>query len=219
MPNWVKFDNLLPKSQLTPQLLELTQSHLATKYKIAFADYHYHILNQLYIPNITIREADTQNWVRAELHSIVMSLYSALDSLFFEINLAYQFGLQSWEIHVHHNHQNFISSCIRCCLNSKNDNLTSLINTELSQPWFEIFRQLRHQIIHKNLPVLQFRIGPSTTRIILPDNPTDSNPSQNGYSNQLEVNQYCRDRRNDILKIVENAYHILESKVKQAYSL
>jgi hypothetical protein len=47
-------------------------------------------------------EADTQNWARAEMHSILFNLYSALDSLGYEINLAYQFGMDSGDIHIYH---------------------------------------------------------------------------------------------------------------------
>src|SRR5687767_2329579 len=93
MPNWSKIISYIPQT-FSDELLPYAQTHDAVTTKIAFANYHYHILNQLYQPFTTPRQADTQWWARAEMHSIVFNLYSALDSIAYEINLAYNIGLK-----------------------------------------------------------------------------------------------------------------------------
>jgi hypothetical protein len=221
MPNWIKINNLIPKSNITEEILLLSQTHLALKYKIAFADYHLHLLDQLYKPNTTERQSDTENWVRAELYAIITTLYSVLDTLFFEINLSYAFGLSVNQIHTHHNHTKPDSNCIRCLIDQKNNNLTCYINTTFVQKWFEVFRELRNQITHKNLPVLQFVLRPtqepSTTKITLPNNPTNNNPKVEDYSDNLEISQYCKERRNDIIRVVEKTIELIESELRLTY--
>lgn len=60
------------------------------------------------------REEDTRNWARAEMHSIIFNLYSALDSVGYEINLVYKFGIAPGKIHIHHQHQTTMKNCLRC---------------------------------------------------------------------------------------------------------
>jgi hypothetical protein len=98
MPNWPKIKALIPRNNLRPDMLEFSQTHGSTNGKIAMTDYHYHILDQLYRPSQTYSEADTKWWARAEMHCIITNLYSALDSLTHEINLAYNLGLQPDEV-------------------------------------------------------------------------------------------------------------------------
>lgn len=220
MQNWLKIQNLTP-STLTPHLLDFSQSHLGTYYKIAFADYHYNILNQLYVPNLTERETDTDSWARAEMHSIVNSLYSALDSLAQEINLAYQFGINASNIHIYHEHQHFENRCVRCRLDQVNDSLGTFLNQSLNVRWFDIFRRLYNQIKHKHLPIINVTVhagGPNVTHIMIPNDPSISNPKYEDYSDELELNQYCLQRRNDVLQLVEKAYTFLEPKARQLFS-
>jgi hypothetical protein len=116
MPNWSKIKALIPRNNLRPDMLEFSQTHGSTNGKIAMTNYHYHILDQLYRPSQTYSEADTKWWARAEMHCIITNLYSALDSLTHEINLAYNLGLQPDEVNIHHNHPNPRGDCLRCRL-------------------------------------------------------------------------------------------------------
>ncbi|MBM3910537.1 MAG: hypothetical protein FJ356_02685 [Thaumarchaeota archaeon] len=220
-PNWVKIQQLMPNSFSNTDLLDYDQSHTSTRSKVTFADYHYHILEQLYQPHVTEREKNTVGWVRAEFHSIVMNLYSALDSLAYEINLAYNFGLRINQIYIHHNHSTFVSDCFRCNLNNENDSLTSLLNNELNKSWFQTFNKLRNQIIHKNLPVIQIILATNTTttKIKIPDDPSNTSPQINDYSQDLEINCYCKDLRNNVVKIIEQVYPLIEPKIKSKYCL
>lgn len=217
--NWVRIQKLIPSGISSSDLLEFSQTHMSVKSKITFTDYHYHILNQLYRPADTPREVDTDSWARAEMHCIVINLYSALDSLAHEINLAYQFGINISCIHIHHDHQQPKQDCVRCRLDTENDSLTSFINNELNNQWFETFRKLRNQITHKSLPIILVRIGGVATQIMIPNDPTKTNPQYQDYSQKLEINQYCLDRRNDISRIVEKAYELMEPKIKTTYNL
>lgn len=219
LPNWVAIQTLMPSTHHNLDLLEYDQSHGTTKTKVTFTDYHYHILNQFYIPNVTKRQTDTDSWVRAEFHSIVMSLYSSLDSLAYEVNLAYNFGLKPYQIHIYHNHTSIVSDCFRCNMNIQNDNLTSFFNSELGKDWFQIFNRLRNQIVHKNLPVIQIVIGGYATSIKIPNDPANTNPQANDYSNNLEINNYCKELRQNVVRIIEGAYPHISPIVKQRYDL
>ena len=66
LPNWLGIQVLIP-STIPLELLDFAQAHLSTKTKIDYADYHYNILNQVYVPGVTDREPDTVEWARTEL--------------------------------------------------------------------------------------------------------------------------------------------------------
>lgn len=210
MPNWVSLSKII--EQKNPLNLELSQTHNSVKAKIAFADYHYHILNQFYVPHATLRQTDTNQWVLAEIHSVITSLYSALDSLMYEVNLAYNFWLNISQINIHHQHTKASNDCIRCRIDNVNDNLTTYLNHELSQDWFNIFRKLRNQITHKNIPILNIAVN-DTTHIMIPNDPTNTNPQYSDYSKGLEINTLCQEYRNNIIPIIEKTYKIIHDRI------
>jgi hypothetical protein len=220
-PNWSKIQNLIPSSIPNVDLLDYAQNHESTKSKVTFADYHYYILDQLYKPHVTDRESDTVDSVLAEFHSIVIDLYSALDSLSYEINLAYNFGLRSNQIHVYHNHNPPKPDCFRCNLDKQSDALTSFINTKLNNQWFQTFNKLRNQITHKSLPVIHvdISVGSSTTKLKIPDDPTNTNPQYGDYSQDLEINQFCKDLRRNTVELIEQVYSLIEPKIRIRYNL
>jgi meiotically up-regulated gene 157 (Mug157) protein len=75
--------------------------------------YHLRILQQIY--GIRKRRASAQHWAKTEMHSIVFNLYSALDSLGYEINLAYGFRIDSGNILIHHRDKKKLNNkCLRC---------------------------------------------------------------------------------------------------------
>lgn len=217
--NWLKIQTLIPPNIPNNDLLDFAQSHESTKTKITFADYHYHILNQFYRPNVTRRETDTDSWVRAEFHSLVINLYSSLDSLAYEINLAYNFGLKPYQINIYHTHTSFQQNCIRCNIDEQNDGLTALINIELAKSWFQIFNKLRNQIVHKNIPLITIKIGGSTTKITIPDDPSNTNPQSGDYSQDLEISQYSQTIRKNVANMMEQTYPLIESRIKNRYNL
>jgi hypothetical protein len=221
MPNWAVISSRFP-STLPQNLWEIAPTHTGIYYKIAFADYHYHILDQLYRPNQTYRETDTDSWSRAEMHAIVNNLYSALDSLGQEINLAYQFRIDAGDIHIHHRHAQPVNSCVRCRLDQANDGLTTLLNQTLSLGWFDVFRRLYNQIKHRNLPIINVTVragGPNTTQILIPNDPSIANPQWKDYSDQLEINKFCSDRRNEVLNLLEEAFALLKPTIRTNYGL
>jgi hypothetical protein len=220
MPNWSRIQELIPSGNLTPAQLEFAQAHDSTSFKIRFADYHLSILQQIYRPQMTDSEEDTKNWARAEMHSIILNLYSALDSLGYEINLAYKFGIDPGKIHIHHIHKTRMKSCLRCEVNNQNDNVTCYLNNFLGLPWFERFNKLRNQITHKHLPIIDIIIsvgngGTFTLRI--PNDPTNSNPihANGDYSDNLELRQYCKDTRIEVLNTVEDIYCLIQQRIPQ----
>lgn len=224
MRNWSKIAQIIQYGNAPPPLYEIHRSHTATIFKITFADYHYHILDQLYRPNETPRRTDTIMWARAEMNSIVYNLYSALDSLANEINLAYNFGIRENKIHIFHNHQKFKSDCVRCSLDKENDKLTFTLNQELSQNWFLLFNKLRNQITHKHLPVIGQSISNgdpevpyNAIHLTIPEDPTDMNPSI--QTKMVEINVYCMDLRNNVLRAAEKIFDLLETPIKKTFNL
>jgi hypothetical protein len=224
MLNWSKIATLIIYGNAPPSLAEMHRSHTATKFKITFVDYHYHILDQLYRPDETPTETDTPMWARAEMNSIVYSLYSALDSLANEINLAYGFGIGENKIHIFHSHLKFDSDCLRCNLDKQNDKLTSALNHELGQSWFLTFNKLRNQITHKNLPLIGMAIStgdPATPdnaiHLTIPEDPTETNVTRD--TKRVEINRYCLDLRNNVVKVAENTFDLLEPPIKKTFGL
>jgi hypothetical protein len=184
MRQWSKIAKFIKLGNPPPSLREIHRSHTATRSKITFADYHYLILDQFYRPNETPRHEDTLLWAGAEMNSIVYNLYSALDSLANEINLAYNFGIGENKIHIFHNHSKFMSDCVRCSLDKENDKLAATLNQELSQNWFLLFNKLRNQLTHKSLPVFGQSISEGdpdvpddAIHLAIPEDPTDMNPT------------------------------------------
>jgi hypothetical protein len=59
--------------------------------------------------------------------------------------------------------------------------------------------------------------------MMIPDDPTKNNPqndpSPGDFSKKLEINQYCFDRRNDVLNLIEKIYPILEPMIRQRYGI
>jgi hypothetical protein len=223
LPNWSRIQRLIPTSNLTEPQLKVAQAHESTFFKIRFSDYHISILEQIYRPDMTDSKEDTKNWARAEMHSIVFNLYSALDSLGYEINLAYQFGIDPSKIHIYHNPKKPVKNCLRCKIDKQKDSVTSSLNNSLNQHWFEIFHKLRNQITHKDLPVLQIsksvggNAGGDTFKLKIPNDPTNSNPrdDKGDYSDNLELKQYCVNTRTDVLKTIEGVYPLIEHKIPQ----
>lgn len=212
MPNWSNIISHIPPS-FSDELLPFAQIHDAVCHKLAFADYHYHILNQLYRPHETERENATDSWARAEMHSIVFNLYSALESLAYEINLAYNLGIKQRDLALYHNHVKFTPGCFRCELLAIDPLVSRHVEGALMQSWFENFNHLRNQIAHKNLPIIHVYVSANDNRthIMIPDDPLKTHiKSMNDYSKQLEINSYCNEMRDKVLGIIESTYALIE---------
>jgi hypothetical protein len=222
MRNWSKIASIINYGNSPHKLYVVSRSHTAIIFKITFADYHYFILDQLYRPDETPRNEDTKMRARAEMNSIVYSLYSALDSLANEINLAYNFGIGENKIQITHNHPKSKypkskSDCVRCSLDNKNDKLKSTLNQELSQNWFVLFNKLRNQITHKNLPVIHQSYSNDAMHIAIPEDPTEMNP--NIHTKLVEINVFCMDLRNYVLRATERVLDLLEIPIKNTFNL
>ena len=180
-------------------------------------------------------------WARAEMNSIVYNLYSALDSLANEINLAYNFGIGENKIHIFHKHQKFKSGCLRCNLDKKNDRLTSTLNQELSQDWFVLFNKWRNQITHKALPVFGQAISTGDPQVpddaihlTIFEDPAKEFPAlqskpeerkqffediMNNVVKTVEVIQFCKDLRNNVVSTVEEVFDLLGTPIKNTFNL
>jgi hypothetical protein len=226
MPNWNRIQSHIP-SNIPDPLLPYAQAHDSALSKISFAEYHFNNLNQLYRPDATERTTDTSDWVRAEINSIVMNLYSALDTFFEETNLSYGFHVPESKIHTWHSHTSIQPNCIRCRLNTAGDSLSTRINTELSGSWFDIFHKFRNQMMHQSLPVIMVHIRVSelatasdrTTRFTIPNDPSLSNPGYSDYSMNLEANDYCRRTIDRVRLVIDNSYPLFESRVLSLYGI
>jgi hypothetical protein len=205
---------------------KLGSAHGATRTKLIFADYHIHILDQIYKPNRTKRLTETPFWVQVETYSIIANLYSALDSLANEIRLIYGFKMPIGLVHIDHNKGKHLynvsaaSNCVRCQLDNIKDTLSTALNTELSSQWFAIFKELRNQFIHKIPPIhgTAITIGdptidPSTTVLSIPRNPANDNPQYEDVKYGIELSGYAHKTRQNVKQLVEYSYSLLQNKI------
>jgi hypothetical protein len=225
MPAWERIHSQIEKNPTASQSrYKLNRSHNSTRAKIVFADYHFHILNQVYVPKKTTHLPETSTWALAELNSIVMNLYSALDSLANEVNLSYSVGLDQRKVEVYHNIQEHFShpnkNCLRCHLKTLDAQFSLFLDRELNQQWFIDFRETRRQLVHRDQPIYNFTVSigdpdfPSeTTVLLLPNEPCKENPQLNDYSKGLDFNTYCAECRLNIVPFIERTYTIMEKKM------
>lgn len=227
MPNWYRIFQYLDKEVTKRhELRSLDKAHKNTKTKILFADYHYHMLNQVYVPKATKRYTETPLWALAEMYSIIVNLYSALDSLANEINILYNFGIDIRAICIHHNitelqHSTYkSSSCLRCRLGQTGDSLSQFLEHELGQDWFSNFRDTRVQMVHRDQPIYNQTISigdpefpDDATLLLLPNQPCKENPQMQDYSKHYDFNTYSQERRIDVVTLIEQAYKLMEPKI------
>jgi hypothetical protein len=73
---------------------------------------------------------------------------------------------------------------------------------------------LRNQITHKNLPVIGQEISNGDPEIpgnaihlTIPEDPTEVNVTY--HTKTVEINRYCLDLRNNVVKLAENTFGLL----------
>jgi hypothetical protein len=205
-------------SDRTRERQDFVDAHATTIGRIGVADYHYHNLNQIYIPDRTQMHKLTTIWASAETESVIFMLYSALDSLAQEVNLAYKFGIDVSRVYIHHRKDHGMKpqvDCVRCDLSKQNDGLTKYLNAELSLDWFDLFRKLRNRITHKQLLVsnTNIEVGNPTIYIEMPNDPNATRftikPKQG-----IEINAYCVELRKNIADVINQTYDTLIPKIK-----
>lgn len=203
----------------TPELQKFVNAHATTIQRIGLADYHYHNLDQIYKPNGAQPHALANIWASGESVSFVFILYSALDSLAQELNLAYKFGIDEMQVHIHHGPKHLKSpqsNCLRCSLNKTGDSISSFLNQELSNGWFDFLHLLRNRITHRQLLAtnLNFTVGQSEITIEIspdPDAPIFNVQPKQGF----EINAFCVDNRKKVVDSIDTVYGVLLPKVKQ----
>jgi len=227
MPYWYRIFQYLDKEVTKRrELRSIDKAHKNTKTKILFADYHYHILNQVYAPKATKRHAETPKWALAEMDSIIVNLYSALDSLANEINILYNFQIDIRNICIHHNvvekqHASYKNdNCLRCRLSRIDDKLSQFLEHELGHDWFSNFKDTRVQMVHRDQPIYLQGISHGDPEfpndaiiLLLPNQPCKENPQMHDYSKHYDFNTYSQERRIDVVTLIEQAYKLMEPKI------
>jgi hypothetical protein len=108
-----------------------------------------------------------------------------------------------------------------CIVNQVDSRLSNHLNKGLGQDWFEHFRNLRHQMTHRTLPVCEIGVSsedpdiPENTSYLrrIPNDPSNNNPQHRDFSKDLDFNDYCQDCRINVVALIEQAYKIIEPKV------
>ena len=218
LPNWSDIQSLIPSSTTgKPKLTEFSQAHTTTYKKFKFAIYHLNILQQVYgvnRNNFTSQISAPYDWALAEAHSIIFNLYSALDAVSNEINLAYNFQLKPNEVGIQ-------KPCLQHLIGNQNDALSSYLETSLfKQDWFRYFINLRNQMTHRNLTIFKqvIVVGRVELFVKIPDDPSsrDDMPS---YSENIDLAQYCDDIRKKVLEVIENICPLIKPRIKQRYGI
>jgi len=197
------------------QRQDFANSHATTIRRIGGADYHYHILNQIYVPNVTPMRQFTTIWTEIETESVTFMLYSSLDSLMQEINLTYKFGIPEFKIDVNHDPASCTRqarACVRCALDGVNDSLTTYLNSELSSTWFDALRKLRNRISHKQLLATNTNLAP-TAYIEMPTDP-EAIPYTEVPRAGVELNGYCVTTRSNVARVISQTYQIIMPKIR-----
>jgi hypothetical protein len=160
LPNWSNIRRLISSPARHP-LHHFLRAHETTYKKFKFAIYHLTIFQQIYgvsRNDVSKETSAPQYWAIAEAHSIIFNLYSALDAVGHEINLAYNFRLNPNDIRLK-------NRCLRYMIDNENDALTPYLRDSLDQQsWFKHFSKLRNQMAHRNLTIFQIISGGNTVK-------------------------------------------------------
>jgi hypothetical protein len=129
LPNWWAIHSLIPSNTTgRKDLTEFSRANSTTHKKFKFAVYHLTIFRQIYgnrgDNHGSGRFPNFQDYVKAEAHSIIFNLYSALDAVSNKINLAYDFQLKSNDIGIK-------NKSLKYMINYENDGLTSYLKESL----------------------------------------------------------------------------------------
>lgn len=218
MPGWLKIRAEFDLYPRTPELQRFVNAHATTIQRIGLADYHYRNLDQIYRPDMPQPNSLANIWAPGEAVSLVFILYSALDSLAQELNLAYKFGIDERQVHIHHGPKHLKtpqSNCLRCSLNKVGDGTAVFLNQELSKSWFEFLHSLRNRITHIQLLAtnLNFSAGQPEITIEIstdPDAPIFNVEPKKGF----EINAFCRENRMQVTDLIDTVYGMLLPMVK-----
>lgn len=200
----------------SPARQDFVDSHATTIRYLSAADYHYHNLKQVYVPDVTPISSLTTIWAQIETESVIVTLYGALDSLMQEVNLAYKFGIDENKVYANHgsgHRGNPRADCVRCRLTSLNDSLSNHIDTELSSDWFDKFRRLRNRLTHRQLLATNTNLGQSTVYIEMPTNPEASRFTEEPRRG-IEISAYCEARRRNVADLLSSTYGMLVTKIR-----
>lgn len=241
MKNWVKLEEIINKSELIKNRI-LFLAHEAVRMKLEAANMHIQMLIQSY----TIKET-TENKIgpkqsnflrRTMFDNVIFNLSSLLDSIAHEINQIYGYKVDINFVNMDHNHVQNGIFCIRCKLNSENDELASLLNWEFPRRyknsmvqnfgWYGDFSNYRNHIMHRTILFLHMTPGAAW----IPDDPTvfdmqgllfDENGKpvfgkytvglMKNFETEKEMRLYSMDCFEKILEITEKIYGYLIEKL------
>jgi hypothetical protein len=195
---------------------DYVDAHATTIRRIGGADQHYHILSQIYVPDVTMSGSLTTIWAQIQAETVIFMLFSSLDSLMQEVNLAYNFRIPDYSINVYHDAikhgQRPSGSCVRCAINRTNDSLTAFLNIELGSTWFENLRILRNRISHKQLLATNTNLGQTTVYIEIPTDPNATRFNQPARTG-IEINSYCQNSHMNVVRLLAQTYRFLLPKI------
>jgi hypothetical protein len=220
MPNFIKLQDSIAAHPHWKNNLILQHALMVVKYKIEAANLYIFILNEVF----ALTEGDTYFWKRAMIENIIFNMSSLLDSLAHAINQIYKASIDVKKVQM--DHQGDPKKCVRCYIDTINDELATYLNSELPEQnkslnhWYYDFSEYRNQIMHRTIYVLLVEPGLN----YLPDDPKDlSQPmpftDQNGklvrtnYTQFRELRSYSKDIFDKIFAIIEETCKLLIPKI------
>ena len=209
---WTDVRTEFEKFTRTPTLQLFVNAHANTIRLVGDADYHYNNLNQIYVPSQYPASSHAISFSQVETESFIFTIYSALDSLTQEVNLAYGFGIDESKVYVFHKHTSPETNCVRCMLTAQSDSLSNYFDSALNSSWFDFLRRLRNRLTHRRLLSTNTNIGGAGFYIEMPTDPNAVNFSQSPRSGK-EINQYCVDTRARVATTLDESYKRLLRKV------
>jgi hypothetical protein len=206
----------------TERAQRLVDAHAETVHRVAMADYHNHIISQIYTPNQRAAQAQVTLWVEAEFLSAIFTLYSVLDILAQEIWCVYDFRLREEGVKMWHPTQHPAASprlwCLRCQLRAEDDDLSAYLDTELARDWYPYFHELRNQVTHRRLVQSNINLNLPSGEIMLeiPNNLAgrsflDSTRPREGK----EIKAYLLETRENVVRVLGETYRLLLPKIQR----
>jgi len=185
---------------------------------VGSADFHFHVLEQVYVPEGPNAGTHTISWVQACAESVIFWLYTSLNSLAQELNLVYRFGIDEWKVDVTHpstHDERPHSDCLKCRLIGEGDNLCAYLLAELDSDWFKLLNGLRNRITHRQLLSTNTNIGGQPGLLI----EISHDPRARIFDEQprtgIEIRGYCVQTRQNVVRVIGETYRQLIPRIGQ----
>jgi hypothetical protein len=218
IPGWQEMRAPLDMLERSQAMQDLVDAHATTVRRIASADFHLHILQQVYVPDRVQSGSRTILWAQAGAESVIFWLYTSLNSLAHELNLVYGFGIDEFRVDVTHpqsHSERPNTNCFRCRLIMQNHEVCRNLESELSSDWFKFLNSLRNRITHRQLLSTNTNFGGPLGLFIEISHDPEAKRFDEPARQGIEISRYCLETRHNVIRVIGEAYTNVISRIRQ----